>query len=407
MDENNIEIDNKISFFKRSEVIISIIAIVLLVALFIFRYFYVEYNTEPKIELKGEQIVYLKTNSEFNDPGVKAVINSKDVSDKVKVSGKVDTSVVKNYTIYYTITNSKGRNKKTIKRKIVILDSIKPVIKLKGKKKIRASLNEEFKEPGFTATDNVDGDITSKVKVYNKVNTSVPGGYEILYEVKDTSNNKAYVKRVVTVADYEAPVITLKGKKTIKIKTKGEYTEPGYTATDNIDGDLTDSVKVSGKVKTKTPGIYKLTYKVTDDAGNYSSKTRTVYVGTASERAKMNSIRVSISSQFLSYYKNGGLFLSTSIVTGHKGKHDTPRGTYRILGKSRNVTLRGPGYASPVSYWMPINGSGVGLHDATWRSSFGGTIYKRNGSHGCINMPFWAAKKLFNNAPTGTVVYVR
>ena len=58
--------------------------------------------------------------------------------------------------------------------------------------------------------------------------------------------------------------------------------------------------------------------------------------------------------------------------------------------------LRGPGYASPVSYWMPFNG-GVGLHDATWRGSFGGTIYKTNGSHGCVNIPLKAAKVVYEN----------
>ena len=117
-------------FFKKSEVIISIITIVLLVSLFIFRYYYVEYNAEPKIELNGESIIYLKANQKFEDPGVKATLNSEDISNKVIVNGSVDSSKVKNYTITYEVSNKKGNNTKKIKRKVVILDSIKPEIKL-------------------------------------------------------------------------------------------------------------------------------------------------------------------------------------------------------------------------------------------------------------------------------------
>ena len=64
--------------------------------------------------------------------------------------------------------------------------------------------------------------------------------------------------------------------------------------------------------------------------------------------------------------------------------------------KSPDV-LDGPGYSTPVTYWMPFNG-GIGLHDATWRSSFGGNIYKTNGSHGCVNLPYNMAKIIYENA---------
>ena len=73
--------------------------------------------------------------------------------------------------------------------------------------------------------------------------------------------------------------------------------------------------------------------------------------------------------------------------------------------KERDKTLRGEDYATPVSYWMPFNG-GVGFHDATWRRDFGGNYYKKNGSHGCVNMPFDAAKTLFENIEAGCAVLV-
>ena len=74
-----------------------------------------------------------------------------------------------------------------------------------------------------------------------------------------------------------------------------------------------------------------------------------------------------------------------------------------IYGKQRRRILRGPGYASFVNYWMPVNGN-IGLHDATWRKEFGGEIYKTSGSHGCINLPYEKAEKIFEKAEVGLPV---
>ena len=117
-------------------------------------------------------------------------------------------------------------------------------------------------------------------------------------------------------------------------------------------------------------------------------------------------IEVSVSDQYLWAFIDGERVLGTDVVTGNAGNHDTPRGVFRILYKERNATLVGEDYSSPVSYWMPITWSGVGLHDASWRGSFGGSIYKSNGSHGCINMPTWAAKELYNSFSSGTPVVI-
>ena len=67
--------------------------------------------------------------------------------------------------------------------------------------------------------------------------------------------------------------------------------------------------------------------------------------------------------------------------------------------------LRGDDYETPVKYWMPFNG-GEGFHDATWRGRFGGAIYRGGGSHGCVNMPYSAAEKLFSMIAPGTPVIV-
>lgn len=108
-------------------------------------------------------------------------------------------------------------------------------------------------------------------------------------------------------------------------------------------------------------------------------------------------VEIDITNQHLWMYVDGNLIVETDIVSGTKDTdRDTPSGTYYLNYKEKNAVLRGAGYASPVSYWMPFNG-GIGLHDATWRYSFGGNIYVYNGSHGCVNLPLSAAKIIYEN----------
>lgn len=98
-------------------------------------------------------------------------------------------------------------------------------------------------------------------------------------------------------------------------------------------------------------------------------------------------VEIDMTEQKLYYYEEGELMLETEVVTGNASRRmSTPAGVNYVYNKQRNRVLRGPGYASPVKYWMPVKG-GIGIHDADWRSEFGGTIYQKNGSHGCINVP--------------------
>ena len=115
-------------------------------------------------------------------------------------------------------------------------------------------------------------------------------------------------------------------------------------------------------------------------------------------------VEVNLSKQHIWFYKSGELIVEGDIVTGNlKKNYDTPQGTYALAYKAADVVLRGPGYASPVKYWMPFNG-GIGLHDANWRSTFGGEIYRTNGSHGCVNLPTKVANEIFDNIEAGIPV---
>jgi hypothetical protein len=115
-------------------------------------------------------------------------------------------------------------------------------------------------------------------------------------------------------------------------------------------------------------------------------------------------VEIDMSRQHLWFYKNGKLIANGPIVTGNVSKnHTTPPGVFRLKAKIRNTVLRGRDYEAPVDYWMPFNG-GIGMHDADWRSSFGGQIYRTNGSRGCINCPYNLAKTIYNNIEVGTPV---
>lgn len=117
-------------------------------------------------------------------------------------------------------------------------------------------------------------------------------------------------------------------------------------------------------------------------------------------------IEISLKQQHVWVYIDGEVKVSTDCVTGNSSKgYDTPTGIYPINYLERDATLNGENYSSPVSYWMPFNGN-VGLHDASWRSSFGGTIYKYSGSHGCVNLPSSAAEEIFGIIKPGMPVIV-
>lgn len=118
-------------------------------------------------------------------------------------------------------------------------------------------------------------------------------------------------------------------------------------------------------------------------------------------------VEINLGTQHLFFYKDGALVVESDFVSGKvTNGNATPTGIYGLTYKQSPAVLRGPGYASPVKYWMPFNG-GVGMHDASWRKGkFGGNIFYNNGSHGCINLPTAAAKTIYENIPSGCPIIV-
>ena len=123
-------------------------------------------------------------------------------------------------------------------------------------------------------------------------------------------------------------------------------------------------------------------------------------------------IDIDVTKQKLIYFQNGKKRFSSDVVTGCRNYGtETPTGLYSVLNKARNINLKGRNtdgskYSSFVQYWMAFLGSSYGMHDASWRSSFGGNIWITNGSHGCVNMPPKKIPKLYNMVDYGTPVII-
>lgn len=148
-------------------------------------------------------------------------------------------------------------------------------IKLYGLSEMSIYQGTEYNEPGYVAYDNKRNDVTSEVNVVNPVDTSITGEYTIQYII----NNKK-VKRIVRVVPQSeiSTSIHLNGEKNVYLKVGDSYTEPGYTAIDINDGNLTDKVTVSGKVDTSRPNVYRIVYSVVNSNGITTSEIRTVIV---------------------------------------------------------------------------------------------------------------------------------
>lgn len=228
-----------------------------------------------KIDLKGNSEEIINYKEEYIDQGVVATFWGKDLN--VEITTNLNVNKLGEYSIYYKTRNVFGISKQK-KRKVTVSDKEYPKITLNGETEIILTLNEEYLEQGATALDNVDGDISSKIKISGEVNTKKYGEYEITYEVIDSNKNKSTKIRKVIVKDKELPKLTLKGSTTIDILVGEKYNEEGYSATDNIDGDITKNVEVIDKVDYTKVGDYEIIYKIKDSSNNIVTKKRMIHV---------------------------------------------------------------------------------------------------------------------------------
>ncbi len=235
----------------------------------------------PVITLYGDTSMVLQAGTSYSEPGYTATDNCDgNITWWVTVSGYVYSSVLGSYTLRYNVKDSSGNPAEEKIRTVNVVDTTAPVIALSGDNPMTLEVGNWYVEPGYSATDNYDGDITSRVFVTGSVDHRTVGSYKIHYSVTDSSGNPAQEKtRTVNVVDRTPPVITLLGDNTMRLECATSYSEPGYTATDNYDGDMTLDVVVTGTVDHTAPGSYTLRYNVKDSNGNAAEeKIRVVTV---------------------------------------------------------------------------------------------------------------------------------
>jgi hypothetical protein len=254
-------------------------------------------TVKPVITLNGSASMSIVQGSTFTDPGATASDDRDgNITSKIVASGTVNTATVGTYTRSYNVKDTAGNAATTLTRTVTVTvkaDTVKPVITINGSASMSVVQGSTFTDPGATASDDRDGNITSKIGVWGSVNTATPGIYYLSYIVQDAAGNFATQQtRTVTVTakalDTVKPVITLNGSASMSIVQGSTFTDPGATATDDRDGNITSKIVASGTINTATVGTYTRTYNVKDTAGNAATTlTRTVTVTGASTEAKI------------------------------------------------------------------------------------------------------------------------
>ena len=256
--EKEINNKNKIDTTEKIIIILFILLISLIISMI----------TIPNITYKNKKST-IRYNTEFNINDYKASNLFKDYTKKVKVTSNINNKKIGKYKVIYSLKF--GIIKITKTREIEVIDDIKPEITLKGNPTEYVCPNKEYKEIGYKAIDEYDGDLTDKVKINNTKD-------KITYSITDKSGNINTITRDIKYEDITKPEITLKGNKEITIYVGNKYKEDGYTAIDNCDGDITKNVKVSSNINIEEPGTYKTTYEVKDSSNNEEKIERTIIV---------------------------------------------------------------------------------------------------------------------------------
>ncbi len=248
----------------------------------------------PVITLKGEQSVTIKVGGNYEDAGATANDDvDGDITQSIEITGMIITGTPGVYTLTFKVKDNSGNAATPVVRTVRVVDEVAPVITLKGEQSVTIKVGENYEDAGATANDDVDGDITQSIEITGMIITGTPGVYTLTFKVKDNSGNAATpVVRTVRVVDEVAPVITLKGEQSVTIKVGENYEDAGATANDDVDGDITQSIEITGMIITGTPGVYTLTFKVKDNSGNAAAPVvRTVRVREVDEVAPVITLK--------------------------------------------------------------------------------------------------------------------
>ena len=245
------------------KVVMVLFLCILIVTMLILYFKQIKFTTNIINDIKVE----ISLNRRFRSCKVLSVISNSNYDKEIKEILKNDNYIkkdnkyIKNITINSTCDSIYKKYKN---------DKIS--FKLKGKKTLNVEVNSEYKDDGYSITSS-----KGKVKLIQNINTGILGKQYVVYKLKTNLYNK-YLIRTVNVIDTTKSSISLKGNEYVIIYLGSKYNEPGFTANDNYDGDITDKVEVTNSINSSKEGNYEVTYKVSDSSGNITETKRKIIV---------------------------------------------------------------------------------------------------------------------------------
>ena len=305
----------------------------------------------PVITLLGSSSVTVEGGDAYVEPGAVALddVDGDISADVVIDASAVDTSTPGTYVVTYDVSDAAGNAAVQVIRTVEVVDTTAPVITLVGDDPQMVEGGDPYSEQGATASDIVDGDLSTVIVIDSSaVDISTPGLYLVTYDVSDAAGNAALrVTRTVEVVDTTAPVITLVGDDPFFVEVDSVYEDPGATASDIVDGDLSAGVVIdSSLVDTSTVGTYVVTYDVSDTAGNPAVQvTRTVQV------VEMGHTVVYVSST------SGGTVGGVSFADEDILAYDTVTDTWSTYLDGSDVGLNGSEARDIDAFELLVDGS--------------------------------------------------
>jgi prepilin-type N-terminal cleavage/methylation domain-containing protein len=300
----------------------------------------IETNGNSIYAKSGSTVVSVRDNAELNNSSLKyqwingtAIPTESSFSTTFTNNSTLNTpaSTTGDYYLWILAKDSVGNIAMT-KSNVFYLDNIKPVITLTGSANITINKGNTYSDAGATSTDAHSG-LNGNVTATGSVNPNVAGTYTVTYNVSDKAGNAATpVVRTIIVRDVLAPVITLNGSNPVNMDAGTTYTDAGATATDDVDGNVTSKITVTGTVNPSVGGMYKVIYTVKDNANNTATATRAVNVYVTWYRTRTVAPAT--------YYDN---YAATSTTT-----YSCPNG-YTSSGSGSSMTCYMTSYAANIS----------------------------------------------------------
>ena len=234
-------------------------------------------TTNPVITLTGDATVTHEAATTYTDAGA-GWTDTLDGSGTLTASGTVDVNTVGSYPLTYDYTDAEGNAAVQVTRTVNVVDTTNPVITLSGDATVTHEAATTYTDAGAGWTDTLDG--SGSLTASGTVDVNTVGSYLLTYDFTDEAGNSAtQVNRTVNVVDTTIPVITLRGDANVSHQVWTEYSDAGAEASDTLDGNLTANILTTSTVDVNQPGVYTITYQVSDAVGNQAtSVTREVRV---------------------------------------------------------------------------------------------------------------------------------